>query len=171
MFSKNTFLNFFIISFIISILVNNYLQDFFLSFCLFLVYFLVYTNFFLYKKSMKKYIILFIFIFLWNILWTIISTINLEKIKSNETFLEKQYLTKYDYEFKVKDLYKKLDFYNTYIVQIHTISWIIIDKNIYWIVYIPSNLKLNKWELLSTNSQILNVDNVDNSFDYKKFLL
>lgn len=171
MFSKNTLLNFFITSFIISILVNNYLQDFLLSFFIILFFWLIYFNLFLYKKSLKKYLILFIFIFIWSIIWIFVSNLHLEKINKSEHLLEKHYLTKFDYEFKVKDLYKKYEFYNTYIVQIYKISWSIVDKKIYWIVYIPNNLTLLKWEIISTNSQIINIDNVDNSFNYKRFLL
>lgn len=46
---------------------------------------------------------------------------HIKEINNNTSFIEKQYLRKYDYEFKVKDLYKKYEFYNTYIVQIHKI--------------------------------------------------
>lgn len=171
MFSKNTLLNFFIISFLISILVNNYLQDFLLSFYVFLAFSLIYFNVSIYKKSIKKYILLFLMILIWNISWTLISTLHIENIRDNISFLEKQFLRKYDYEFKVKDLYKKYDFYNTYIVQIYKIWETIVDKNIDWVVYLPSNLSLEKWQYIATNSQIINVDNIDNNFDYKSYLL
>ncbi|NDK08518.1 hypothetical protein EOM39_04720 [Candidatus Gracilibacteria bacterium] len=171
MFSKNTLLNFFIISFLISILVNNYLQDFLLSFYVFLAFSLIYFNVSIYKKSIKKYILLFLMILIGNISGTLISTLHIENIRDNISFLEKQFLRKYDYEFKVKDLYKKYDFYNTYIVQIYKIGETIVDKNIDGVVYLPSNLSLEKGQYIATNSQIINVDNIDNNFDYKSYLL
>lgn len=171
MFSKNTLLNSFLISFIISILVNNYLQDFLLTLIISLLIFIIFIILHLYKNNILKHFVLLIFIIIWNILWVFTSKSFLDTIKSNENYLEKHYLRKEIYEFKVENLYKKYDFYNTYIVQIYKINWTIVDKNLWWLVYIPSNLTLEKGQLIYTNSQILIVDNVDNFRWYKNFLL
>jgi len=174
MFSKNTFFNFFLTSFIITILVNNYLQDFLLSFICLILFFTIYINLFLYKKQLKKYVILLLFVIIWSIFWLLISNSHLAKIKENEVFLEKYYLRKSGYELEIKQLYKKSEDYNSYIVKIDRIDWINIDKKLYWIVYLSSNLLLEKWNILFTDSQILNIDNIDSidSIDnYKNFLL
>lgn len=171
MLSKNTFFNFFLTSFIITILVNNYLQDFlFTTICL-LLFSVIYINLILYKKHFKKYIIVLLFIIIWGICWLLISNSHLSRIKENEVFLEKYYLRNYNYELEVKQLYKKSENYNSYIVKIDRIDWINVDKKLYWIVYVSNNLLLEKWNILSTDSQILNIDNVDSIDNYKNFLL
>ncbi len=171
MLSKNIFFNFFLTSFIITILVNNYLQDFLLLLICLGFFSIIYLNLVLYKKSIKKHLVLLFFIIIWSIFWSIISNSNLDKIKENQVFLEKYYLRNYNYELEVKQLYKKNENYNSYVVKIDKIDWIEVDKNVYWIVYISNNLWLEKWNILSTDSQILNIDNVDNIDNYKNFLL
>ncbi len=171
MLSKNTFLNFFLTSFIITILVNNYLQDFLLMLICLTLFCTIYINLLFNKKLFKKYIVLLLFIIIGSIFWLLISNSNLVNIKENQTFLEKYYLRKFDYELDVKQLYKKNENYNSYIVKISKIDWIDVDKNVYWIVYISNNLWLEKWNILSTDSQILNIDNVDNISNYKNLLL
>jgi competence protein ComEC len=171
MFSKNTFFNFFLTSFIITILVNNYLQDFLLTIILVVIFSFLYLNLVFYKNHIKRYIIILLIIIIWSIFWLIISNLHLVKIKENETFIEKYYLRNYNYEFEVKDLYKKNDNYNSYTVKIIKIDWIDVDKKIYWLVHISNNLALEKWNILATNSQILNIDNIDDIDNYKEFLL
>lgn len=171
MFSKNIFFNFFLTSFIITILVNNYLQDFLLVLICLGLFSMIYINLLLYKKQFKKYATLLLFIIIWSIFWLLISNSHLAKIKENETFLEKYYLRNYNYELEVKQLYKKSADYNSYIVKIDKIDWIDVDKKLYWIVYLSNNLLLEKWNILSTDSQILNVDNIDSIDNYKNFLL
>ncbi len=171
MFSKNTFLNVFLVSFIITIFINNYLQDFlFTTICL-SFFSIIYINLILYKLYVKRYIFLLLFIILGSIFWLLISNSHLYKIKENEVFLEKYYLRNYNYELEVKQLYKKNENYNSYIVKIDKIDWINVDKKLYWLVYISNNLLLEKWNILSIYSQILNIDNVDSIDNYKNFLL
>ncbi|MFA5917322.1 MAG: ComEC/Rec2 family competence protein [Candidatus Gracilibacteria bacterium] len=171
MLSKNTFFNFFLTSFIITILVNNYLQDFlFTTICL-LLFSVIYINLILYKKHFKKYIIVLLFIIIGGICGLLISNSHLSRIKENEVFLEKYYLRNYNYELEVKQLYKKSENYNSYIVKIDRIDGINVDKKLYGIVYVSNNLLLEKGNILSTDSQILNIDNVDSIDNYKNFLL
>lgn len=170
MFQKNKILNIFIIIFIFSILVNNYLQDFLLSFFIFICFSILYFNLVLYKNNKMRYITLYIFLLFWFFLGIFISKSNLDKISFNQNFLEKYYLSDYNYTFEVKDLYKKDDNYNSYIVSLNAITWVIVDKNIRWIVYIPNNYSLSKWDVLAINTKIFNIDNID-KFNYKNFLL
>ncbi|MDD3302603.1 MAG: ComEC/Rec2 family competence protein [Candidatus Gracilibacteria bacterium] len=101
----------------------------------------------------------------------IITNNNFTKIQNNTNFLEKYYLRTSKYDLEIINLYKKDDFYNSYVAKINKIDELNIDKNIYGIVNVASNINLNKGELLALNGQILKIDNVDNSFDYKTYLL
>lgn len=167
--SKNTLLNIFLFSFIASILVNNYLQEFLLWFFLYLFISVVYINILLYNKLRLSLFIGYIFISLWFFLWSFISINNLNQIEYSKQFLEKKYLWTEKYELSIKDLYKKDENYSSYIVKIEKNQDSIVDKNIYWLVYIAPNYKLNKSDLISLNTQIFIIDNVDN-FDYKNYM-
>lgn len=170
MFSKNKILNAFIISFALTILVNNYLQDFLLSSILFLFISVLFFNFLIYKNSKKKLVVFYIFITIWFLFWITISSFNLEKININEKYLEKYYLREYNYAYEIKELYKKDESYNSYIVKVKKIWDDIVDKNINWLVYLPSNYIFNKADTIQTNSTILVIDKVD-KFDYKNYML
>nr|MDD3720169.1 ComEC/Rec2 family competence protein [Candidatus Gracilibacteria bacterium] len=117
-----------------------------------------------------RYITLYIFLLFGFFLGIFISKSNLDKISFNQNFLEKYYLSDYNYTFEVKDLYKKDDNYNSYIVSLNAITGVIVDKNIRGIVYIPNNYSLSKGDVLAINTKIFNIDNID-KFNYKNFLL
>lgn len=171
MFSKNSYLIIFLTSFIFFILVNNFLQDFFLSFSILVFISIIYLSFILYKANIKKYLFLLIFIFFGAILWIFVSLLNLEKIKTNEDFLEKFFLRKQTFVFEIKEIYKKDDFSSIYISKIIEIDWKKINKNINWLIILWWNYNLKKWNLIQSNIQILKIQNYDNSFNYKNFLL
>ncbi len=170
MLSKNTILNIFLLSFLTSILVNNYLQEFLLSFFILIFFIIFLTNLFIYKKFKIKFIFIYIFLVFWYIFWLFVSLNNLNEIKSNSEFLDRYYLWNNNYNFTINELYKKWENYNSYIVKIDKIWNIIVDKNIFWLVYIAPNFKLDKYDKINTEAKILIIDNID-TFDYKNYLL
>lgn len=169
MFSKNTYLNLFLLSFIFSILVNNFLQDFFLSFLWILFISLVYFEIIISNKNIKKYIILYLFILLWSTFWIYFSENKINTIENNKNYLEKYFLRKDVFNFEIKEIYKKEDSFNSYVVKILNINWDKALKNINWLIYIPSNYSFHKWDILKSDIQIQKI--INKNLSYTNYLL
>ncbi len=168
--SKNLILNCFLVTVILGIFITNILENIYLSLLLFSFVLLIYLNFIIYKKHIKKYLILYVFLLFWFLSGMFISIQNQKIVIEKNTFLEKYFISNNNFLLEVNDIYKKWENYNSYIVKVLKINNDIVDKNIKWIVYIKPNFELLVGDFFSIKSQILNIDNIDNNFNYKYFM-
>ena len=166
--SKNILFNFFVFSFLFGVFLNNIFLSTFLSILSFLFFSIIFLNFYIYYR---KFIKVFLSILLWFFIWLLTSFFHFNgiyyKYELVSNFFDNR---KHNLVFEIKDTHKIEDFSTHYLAELKVIEDTVLDKNILSILVIPSNLDLDKWYIIKTNSKLFETRNFE-GFDYKNYLL
>lgn len=132
----------------------------------FIVFFLVFIFLLLaiFCVFIKRFHNILIIIALWIFIWSSYSFYYNSKIQSNIEYFEKYYDNSTDIYWKIESIYKKNDYWYTYISKLDNTT-----ENIYFLLNTQSNLEV--WQKFYVNSKILEIKNFSSNFDYKKYLL
>lgn len=158
---------FFIISILFWILVSNILFNFSLI-TLFLSFIFIFLMLFIF--ILKKYHLFLIIIWFWITFWSVYSWINNYFLTNKVNFINNFYNKDTQITWEIKELYKKQENSNSYILKINTINNYKVE-NINALVYYSKNYILNKWDLIKTTTKISKIDNFSPNFNYQKFNL
>ena len=144
---------------------------------LFLILFVILLNFFIY---IKKYLIYLIFILFWALLGLFFSYFSNISIIEKQKFLNPYYNIKYKISWEITWINKIKDFESEYIIKLKNIkelnndisvldSYLITSKNIEWLITIPSNFNIQKWDIIEFSEKLIKIKNFNNNFNYEKF--
>lgn len=163
---RNKIFIFFLFSFFVWVFAGNILFDFAL-----IVIFLCIVMMFLIVLlwSLKKHHLFLFFIWFWIVFWWLYSWVNNYFLSQKKLFIEPFYNQSQSIIWEIESLYKKSSNYNSYVVKIYSLNDIA-SPNIYALMYYPKNYILEKWDILSFESKITQIDNFTENFNYKKFL-
>ena len=99
-------------------------------------------------------------------------TVNEIGVKQKSFQIEKYYNKDVYIEAKVWDIYKLTNYNNSYIMDIVSINWVWDNyQNINFLLRLWPNMFLEKWEFISFETTINEVENFNDDFNYKRFLL
>ncbi len=164
--SKNLIFNLSIFWFLSGVFITNTLSFYILSFLVLWFFILLVSNIYIYTQRYSIYIVSII---VWCVLWICLSSVFLQKIQNNESFLTPYYYGQHEMQFFIKDVHKVKDYSIEYKGKLISIDKKDIDKDIYAIVSIPMNFKVEKWYTIGFRSKLYKVDNFD-GFNYIKYL-
>ena len=157
----------FIVSFLLGVFITNILFDTILSIIIlmFLIVFLL--NIYLHITKNSFFII---FIVVWLILWTFYTSYFNENIKNKQNTIESFYDKESYIVWKVIDIYKINEYWNSYIVEILSINE---EQNFdfNFLLRLSPNFYLEKNQIIWLKTKIDKVDRFDPNFDYEKFLI
>ncbi len=166
--SINLIFNFFVVSFLSWVFINNLLFDVLVSVLVLLFVTILFLNFYVYKR---KFFVYFLFIIIWFLFWVFISNNQLQNVKENNILLSRYYWNKVNISWKIDEVYKVKEDGIEYKIKIYSIGKKdFVDNEIYSIVSIPFNFKLNLWDIINFDSKVYDVKNFD-GFKYREFLL
>lgn len=164
--SKNKIFLCFVISFLIWIFLWNILfhtKLIIFSLCVSLVFLGILL--FVFKKHLFFVVIFWIWLSISSLYSIYINT----QIEDKTAFI-KHYINKnISIEWRVNELYKKSENYNSYIVQIHSIDTID-KKDIFFLLQTPPNITLENGEVISMIGKVDKIENFSDSFNYEKFM-
>ena len=164
--SKNLVFNLSIFWFLSGVFITNTLSFYMLSFLVLGCFILLAGNIYLYTQKHSVYIISII---VGCIVWICLSSFFIQKIYDNENFLKPYYYGQHEIQFYIKDIHKVKDYSIEYKGKLTQIDQKWVDRDIYAIISIPMNFKVEKWYTLSFRSKLYKVDNFD-GFNYIKYL-
>lgn len=166
MLSKNRIFNLSVIWFLSGVFIQNTLFSILWSFCLLGVFTLLAFNTYLYTK---KHFIYMLSIIVWCVVWICLSWIFWNTIIQNEKLLTPYYYWQHEMQFVIKDVYKVKDYSIEYKGKLVDIDNKDIDREIYAIISVPMNFKVEKWYTIAFRSKLYKIDNFD-GFNYIKYL-
>ena len=103
-------------------------------------------------------------------LWIVVSWYSNESINNKLFSLDRYYgNNKVIFEWIVYDTYKLWDFSWEYIVKLNSIGSTHFT-DIYWIISIPSNFTITKWDIITTREVLIPIENFAEGFNYEKFM-
>ncbi|MBW7954719.1 ComEC/Rec2 family competence protein [Candidatus Gracilibacteria bacterium] len=158
---------FFIISILFGILVSNILFNFSLI-TLFLSFIFIFLMLFIF--ILKKHHLFLIIIGFGITFGSVYSGINNYFLINKVNFINNFYNQNTQITGEIKELYKKQESSNSYILKINTINNYKVE-NINALVYYSKNYILNKGDLIKTTTKISKIDNFSPNFNYQKFNL
>lgn len=168
MLSKNIIFIYSSIFFILWIFINNLTQNIIYSSIALLIFVVLFLIYFFISK---KYINLLIFIIISFILWVLTSNYNLIIIEQKEKILNNYFNNKnYEIILEIKSLNKIDENKKEYIWKLIQIEKQKINNNIWLIVNIYWDKKLEKWYIIKTNTKLYKFKNY-NWFSYKNYML
>ena len=140
---------------------------------LFLILFVILLNFFIY---IKKYLIYLIFILFWALLGLFFSYYSNISILEKQKLLNPYYNIKYKISWEITWINKIKDFESEYIIKLKNIKelnnnisssepYLIPNKNIEWLIIIPSNFDIQKWDIIEFSEKLIKIKNFNNSFN------
>ncbi len=118
---------------------------------------------------MKKHHLFIIIIAFWVFLWWIYAWINNYHIWQNVSKIEIYYDRQAFIKAEVEELYKKWETNNSYILRVISIN----EKTNFpfnFLLYVWSNLTLEKWQVISLDTKITKIDNFSENFNYEKYM-
>ena len=186
--SKNKLFIFTGIFFLLFTFIWNIINNIFTSFILIVLLLIILINFYIYSK---KYLIYLVFIVLWAILWVFSSYYANISILEKESIIEPYFNTKYKVSWEITGINKISDFENEYKIKLIKIGKtnnnpspsvlypqgaprpLILkeDASIEWLITIPSNFDIKKWDIIEFEEKLQKIENFNDSFDYEKYLL
>jgi len=173
MISKNKAFLFFSFFFLFAVFINNIFLDLYKTLWVLLIIIILFFIYILISNKYPKYIwYIILFVILWYIWWTFLSHYKNLDINTNNVLLFK-YIdnNRQLLELEIKEVSKK-DLYKTsYIAKVNKIWNKKIDKNIYSIIVIPSNLEIKSWYIILSKVKLYSIKNIWDNFDYKSYLL
>ncbi len=164
--SKNTLFIVFGLFLLGGVFIQNYLEQCSLSFLVLVLVLILFLNFYCFKKKLFVRMLLAL---VWWILWILISILSTSTILEKLLILEKHYKNHWEVILEVRDTYKLSNFNWEYIVNIKTFNNYSY-KGIDWIISIPSNFTIAKWDIIKVYEKLLPIDNFVEGFNYKKFM-
>ena len=168
MLSKNIIFIYSSIFFILWIFINNLTQNIIYSSIALLIFVVLFLIYFFISK---KYINLLIFIIISFTLWVLTSNYNLIIIEQKEKILNNYFNNKnYEIILEIKSLNKIDENKKEYIWKLIQIEKQKINNNIWLIVNIYWDKKLEKWYIIKTNTKLYKFKNY-NWFSYKNYML
>jgi len=166
--SKNTYFTVFLIAILFWVWITNSLEDFFLSSIVYLFFLCISVFPFVYYR--QKCFILFFCLTLWYYFWMSLSLSEQKHISQNNVIIDR-YIGEYvHYTWRVQELYKRREFYDEYLIEIHSIQDTENLKNILHILRIPKNFHLNIGQVISYSGKVYPLKDFD-GFWYKKYML
>ena len=178
--SKNKVFIFISTSFLLFVFLWNIFKYIYINFVILCFLLIIFINFLLYYKKYFIYIISFIF---WAILWIFFSYYSNLSISNKLSSLESFYNIQTKIIAQVEDISKFSDFKTEdkiKLIKLSTDSFSslntskkddINNTNLYWLINIPSNFKIKKWDIIEIEWKIEKIENFNSSFDYKNYLL
>lgn len=164
--SKNKIFLCFVISFLIWIFLWNivfHTNLIIFSLCLSLVFLGILLFVF------KKHLFFVVVFWIWLSIASIYSIFINASIENKRVFVEHFIDRNVILEWRIQELYKKSETYNSYIVQIYTIDNVE-KKNIFFLLQTQTNIILKNGEIISMNGKVDKIANFSESFNYEKFL-
>ena len=165
--SKNKLFLFLSAFFLIGLFFHNIYLDYFKSL---IVLFSIILIFIIYFLIIKKHLIIIFIITLWFVLWILLSDYNNGLIKKKYTILNSYLEKNSNVELEILDVYNIEDYETQYLSKVRAIEKKAINKDIFWLIILPSNMKLEKWHKISTKTKLYPIKNFD-WFNYQKYLL
>lgn len=154
------------IFYLLWIFINN--LEFWLITSLLVLLFIVVLFLLLFFKN-KKYIIMCLFMIIWFSLWICVSQYNNWNIKTNKLIVN-EITNKNKIETEILKISKIDEKYIVYLWKLIKIDDKIINKNIYFEIYLNWNYKLENKSLIEFNSKIFLYESFK-WFDYNKYML
>ncbi len=167
MFSKNTYFSCFLLWLLLRISLYNILGDIFLVFIF--LFFLGIILFLCFIQNRHTYVCLF-FVFFASLFWSIYGQFYIYKVDKNIEVVDRYMWTSNTYIGEVKNLYKKWDFQDQYVLTLKQIWNIKVSGNILHILKIPKNFSLYPWQSISYQGKMYPLKDF-NGFKYKKYML
>ena len=167
MYSKNALFNFFLWGILCGIWTINILEDLFLSLYLLAVAFLICTSFLIYFRKVSLIVILLI---TGSILWIIYGNYFWGVRTDREAFVERYVWEYIPMTWEVTKLYKRSDFYDEYVLNLHSVTEEKVIPGISHILRIPKNFSLTPWQQVSYSGKIYPLEDFD-GFAYKKYMM
>lgn len=160
------------IFFLLFVFISNIINNIYLSFILLVILIIIFINFYIYTK---KYLVFLLFMIIWSILWIFFSYFSNQNILKKLEILEPFYNTKYIITWEITWVNKIKDYESEYKIKLlkitkntnHSIS--LLNKNIEWLIIIPSNFKIKKWDIIKFSEKLNMIENFDTNFNYEKF--
>ena len=181
--SKNKIFIFIGIFFLIFVFIGNIFKSIYTELIILWFISLLFLNFYIYIK--KYWIYLFSMIF-WAIIAIFFSSYINHTIAWKQAILEQFYNQKYNIIGEIIWVNKIKDFESEYIIKLKKI-WIlynnpsplhtsevlplILKEDVEWLITIPSNFRLKKWDIIECNEKIKKIENFNDDFDYRHYLL
>ncbi len=165
--SRNIYFTIFLSSICGGILLWNLTQDTILSLILLGAYTLITIVIYHYYRQI---IYCLFFIFLGLILWFSSSHFHQYQISQNTSKLDSYVWLYHIYEWEVKTLYKRDEYYDEYTVRSTQIGDMKIDINIQHLLRLPKNFVLHPGQKISYSGKMYPLEDFD-GFAYKKFML
>lgn len=154
------------IFYLLGIFINN--LGFWITTSLLVLLFIVVLFLLLFFKN-KKYIIISLFMIIWFSLWICVSQYNKWNIEANKLIVN-EITNKNKIESEITKISKIDEKYTVYLWKLIKIDDKIINKNIYFEIYLNWNYKLENKSLIEFNSKIFLYESF-NWFDYNKYML
>lgn len=165
--SKNSYFTTFLIGVILWIFLFHVLEDWYLS-CILLIFFtFLSTILSLYYRQIYK---LSITLILALIIGVSFAGLRFENIKANMAIVDKYSGLYNSYAWTVKELNKRSDYYDEYVIEHSYINRQEISSNILSIVRIPKNFELHPGQEISYSGKLYEIEDF-NGFSYKKYLI
>ncbi len=124
------------------------------------LFFCVYMMF--YSRKIRFLLYYLFFWFFWYMTWIIISDIDLAHIHE-----KKEYISSVQHQphhtLRILDTYKIKEYSKQYTVQLE-------KSDIYGLITVPFNFALQKWDLISTTSEIKSIINISEDFKYAEYM-
>ncbi len=155
-------------SFFLWIFLTNIYDSLFVY--IFLFIFLLWFQVIFYFKNFFLFLIITLLGFF---LWWLLSLYNLDIIKVNQNFLEKNtinFTKKISIIWEIRDFYSKNENYSVYILKINSLNKKISPWNINILINTNKQIKLRPWDIISFDQKIIKPESIDN-FEYDKYLL
>lgn len=166
--SYNKLFIFFSFSLIASVYVFNVLRDAIMCLFLFFILTLLFINYYNYTKKIWT---LLIISSLWFCIWIFIWEFHYKSILNNSDIIKSYDNTQeHKLHLEIKQIHKISDFDIEYKVKILSINKNMINTQLYWILKTKKNFDLQTGKIISVDSQIKEIKNFDNNFDYKSFM-
>lgn len=118
----------------------------------------------------KKYLSLSISLLIWMIIGGAIGWVHISKVHARTELLSSYMWTFLAQSWQVKELYKRSEYYDEYLLETRKLGNNIIDNGTFHIIRIPKNFELDTWQIISYSGKIYPLEDFD-GFSYKNFML
>ncbi len=165
--SKNILFIVFGFSFLWGVFIYNLLENPILGIIVLSFLIILFLNFFVF---VKLYFIRFIFAIIWLSVGLFTASISATAINTDLEILDTYYWHKSKLTLEIIDIHKLSEFRWEYKVRLISINEVVVNKKLNWLIAIPSNFTIDKWDIVVAREKLLKIENFSSDFNYQKFM-